>query len=141
MATSSYHRQRNELQQVGRLPRINRPSQRNPSPQVLTSNCPGGSTSITRATTQPGKVPWHNNNPFAILPLRDPLGLPFSGLVIQHKQKDYYPDKFGNLKVSNETMQSLLSSSNGLYFRAPPLLSSAIFATGARDGDKQYSGQ
>jgi hypothetical protein len=88
-----------------------------PSPQVLTPNCPGSLTAITRGTNPLRKAPWHNNNPFVILPLtarvkkcagcpypfRDPLGPPFIGLVIQHKEKDYYPDKFGNLKVSNES--------------------------------------
>ena len=84
---------------------------------MLIPNCTGSLTGMTSGTTLPGKAAWHNNNPFFILPLtarvkkcagcpypfRDPLGPPFIDLVIQHKEKDYYPHKFGNLKVSNET--------------------------------------
>ena len=37
--------------------------------------------------------------------------------------------------------QSLLPLSDALHNRASSLLPSAVFATGTRDGDKQYSGQ
>ena len=33
---------------------------------------------------------------------RDPMCPPFIGLVIQHKEKDFYHDKTGVLKISSE---------------------------------------
>ena len=67
-------------------------------------------------STAPGRSPWHNNNPFVVLPLtakvkkcsgchvlfRDPMGPPFIGLVVQHKEKDVYTDKTGVRRLSNE---------------------------------------
>ena len=123
---------------------------RYPSPQMVIPNCTGSLTRMTSGTTLPGKAPWHNNNPFVILPLtarvkkcvgcpypfRDPLGPPF----IQHKEKDYNPDQFGNLKVSNETKHYYHCQMPCIIARHPYFLS-AVFATGTRDGDNQYSGQ
>ena len=62
------------------------------------------------------KQPWHNSNPFVVVPLsarvrkckgcpfdfRDPLGPPFVGIVLQHKEKDCYRDKEGEIRVSRE---------------------------------------
>ena len=63
------------------------------------------------------RKPCHNSNPFVILLLtarvnkctgcpfefRDPLGPSFSGLVVQHREKDIYRGKDGQLHVSNES--------------------------------------
>lgn len=85
------------------------------TPQTM-SEQPFSSLPTTTSTPLGVRSPWHNNNPFVILPLtakvkkcagcpflfRGPIGPPFIGLVIQHKENDFYRDKTGVLKISSE---------------------------------------
>ena len=65
----------------------------------------------------PYKQPWHNSNLFVVMAITNrvkkcagcpfehsnPHGPTFTGLVIQHKERDTYHDKEGNIKISNES--------------------------------------
>lgn len=78
---------------------------------------PYGNNSTVSAPLVSDKKPWHNNNNFIVLPLsgqvrkctgcpfqfRDPIGPPFTGLVVLHKEKDTYYDKDGNSHISSDS--------------------------------------
>ena len=86
-------------------------------PQMVTQSSMPHNFSLPQAVPYSGvKQPWHNSNLFVVMAITNrvkkcarcpfeysnPHGTVFTGLVVQHKDKDVYYDKEGNTIISNE---------------------------------------
>ena len=95
-------------------------------PQMVTHSSMPHNFSLPQVVPYSGvKQPWHNSNLFVVMAITNRVkkcaGCPFeysnlhgpvfTGLVVQHKEKDVYHDKEGNTRISNE---------NNRYYHCEP---------------------